>query len=54
MGTEEDPVNSKPTRKPFVAPVLKEEATLTGVTLVSGGSGSPTAMVRRTPSSRNA
>lgn len=29
-------------RKPFVAPKLKEEASLEGVTLVSGGSGQPT------------
>ena len=27
----------QPTRKPFVAPELKEEASLEGVTLVSGG-----------------
>ena len=28
---------SKPSRKPFVAPALKEEASLEDVTLISGG-----------------
>jgi hypothetical protein len=30
-------VNQKTTRKPFVAPQLKEEASLADVTLISGG-----------------
>jgi hypothetical protein len=30
------------TRKPFVVPRLKEQATLAGVTLISGGTGGPT------------
>ncbi len=30
-------VNQKNTRKPFVAPQLKEEASLADVTLISGG-----------------
>ena len=30
-------MNKKSTRKPFVAPQLKEEASLANVTLVSGG-----------------
>lgn len=30
-------VKQQPTRKPFVTPQLKEEASLEGVTLVSGG-----------------
>jgi len=34
-------VNQKDTRKPFVAPKLKEEASLADVTLISGG-GQPT------------
>ena len=29
----------KPTRKPFVAPQLKEQASLAKVTLISGGGG---------------
>jgi hypothetical protein len=39
----------KSTRKPFVAPRLKEEASLAGVTLISGGS--PTRNCRK-PSAR--
>ena len=40
----------KPTRKPFVVPQIKEEASLVGVTLVSGNN--PTrdgSVVSRTP-----
>ncbi|HEY6059463.1 MAG TPA: hypothetical protein VIV10_02655 [Gemmatimonadales bacterium] len=32
----------KNTRKPFVTPTLKEQASLAKVTLVSGGGGVPT------------
>ena len=38
-------MNKKSTRKAFVAPQLKEEASLADVTLVSAGGGVPT--VRR-------
>ncbi len=38
-------VNQKTTRKPFVAPQLKEEASLADVTLISGGTQPPS--VRR-------
>jgi hypothetical protein len=36
----------KITRKPFVAPRIKEQASLAKVTLISGGGGGPTARVR--------
>ena len=37
----------KNTRKPFVAPKIKEQASLAKVTLISGGGGGgPTARVR--------
>jgi hypothetical protein len=37
----------KTTRKPFVAPTIKERASLAKVTLISGGGGGgPTARVR--------
>jgi hypothetical protein len=36
----------KITRKPFVAPKIKEQASLAKVTLISGGGGGPTARVR--------
>jgi hypothetical protein len=32
----------KNTRKPFVAPQIKEQASLAKVTLISGGGGGPT------------
>jgi hypothetical protein len=32
----------KNTRKPFVAPEIKEQASLAKVTLISGGGGGPT------------
>lgn len=35
-------MNQTNTRKPFVAPRLKEEASLTDVTLITGGGGQPT------------
>lgn len=36
----------KITRKPFVAPKIKEQASLAKVTLISGGGGGPTARLR--------
>ena len=41
----------KNTRKPFVAPRLREEASLAGVTLISGGV--PTRNCRKGTSARN-
>jgi hypothetical protein len=41
----------KSTRKPFVAPQLREEASLAGVTLISGGV--PTRHCRKGTSARN-
>ena len=43
----------KSTRKPFVAPRLREEASLAGVTLISGGGGVPTRNCRKGTSARN-
>ena len=37
----------KPTRKPFVVPQLKEQASLAKVTLISGGGGGPTVKLNR-------
>jgi hypothetical protein len=36
----------KITRKPFVAPKIKEQASLAKVTLISGGGGGPTNHVK--------
>jgi len=35
-------VEKQSTRKPFLVPRLQAEATLVGVTLISGGNGGPT------------
>jgi hypothetical protein len=40
-------MEKKSTRKPFVVPRLQEQATLVGVTLISGGSPSQILMRRR-------